>query len=90
MNASVRYFGSAELKEMARPGYLLLNCAVQKYAWGKIGASSAVAQLSEGNPGFELDPEAPYAEVMSESDGIAFVLLSLSRRMLCVATPISL
>ena len=48
---------------MARPGWLLLNCAVQKYAWGKVGASSTVAQLSEGNPGFELDPEAPYAEV---------------------------
>ena len=49
---------------MARPGWLLLNCAVQKYAWGKVGASSTVAQLSEGNPGFELDPEAPYAEVI--------------------------
>ena len=48
---------------MARPGWLLLNCAVQKYAWDKVGASSTVAQLSEGSPSFELDPEAPYAEV---------------------------
>jgi len=42
-----------------------LVCAVQQYAWGKIGEDSAVASLAKdgGYPGFNLDPEAPYAEL---------------------------
>jgi mannose-6-phosphate isomerase len=41
-----------------------LICAVQKYAWGKIGEDSAVASLArDGHPEFSLDPDAPYAEL---------------------------
>ena len=37
----------------------------QKYDWGKIGRSSKVAQFAAASkiPGFELDMDAPYAEV---------------------------
>eukprot|EP00469_Lotharella_globosa_P012242 CAMPEP_0167788838 /NCGR_PEP_ID=MMETSP0111_2-20121227/10290_1 /TAXON_ID=91324 /ORGANISM="Lotharella globosa, Strain CCCM811" /LENGTH=484 /DNA_ID=CAMNT_0007680815 /DNA_START=12 /DNA_END=1467 /DNA_ORIENTATION=+ len=34
-------------------------CPVQNYAWGKVGASSAVAQMS----GKEIDEKQPYAEL---------------------------
>jgi mannose-6-phosphate isomerase len=41
-----------------------LRCAVQKYAWGKLGSSSAVADLSSsGDPTFKVEENAPYAEV---------------------------
>lgn len=41
-----------------------LKCAVQQYAWGKIGADSEVAKLkSSVDPDFLVDPEAPYAEL---------------------------
>nr|CAG4640927.1 EOG090X07LH [Eulimnadia texana] len=41
-----------------------LNCAVQKYAWGKIGLSSLVAQLASANdPQIPIEKEAPYAEL---------------------------
>ena len=42
---------------------LQLRCAVQCYAWGKIGPNSAVAQLAQNEPNFQLDEEKPYAEV---------------------------
>ena len=41
-----------------------LTCAVQPYAWGKIGENSEVAQLSQnGDTNFKLDVNSPYAEV---------------------------
>ena len=43
-----------------------LKCAVQSYAWGKIGSDSTVAQLSQHSPSFELEEDKPYAEVCYE------------------------
>ena len=41
-----------------------LNAAVQQYAWGKPGSNSTVAELArDGQTGFTVDTEAPYAEV---------------------------
>nr|CAG4634834.1 EOG090X07LH [Alona affinis] len=41
-----------------------LRCAVQKYAWGKVGKSSLVAQLSEpANPEVSINENDPYAEL---------------------------
>ncbi len=41
-----------------------LTCAVQRYAWGKPGLSSAVASLqSAANPDFSVVPDSPYAEL---------------------------
>jgi len=40
-----------------------LKCAVQKYAWGKVGKSSLVAQLSESNSGSIVDEKECYAEL---------------------------
>jgi len=41
-----------------------LKCSVQKYAWGKVGDTSKVAQLaSKACDNFELDQDAPYAEL---------------------------
>nr|CAG4643265.1 EOG090X07LH [Ilyocryptus agilis] len=40
-----------------------LQCAVQKYAWGKVGKSSLVANLSEANSGKPLNEEERYAEL---------------------------
>ena len=40
-----------------------LNCAVQKYAWGKIGLESQVAQLARNKPNFDIDTNSPYAEL---------------------------
>ena len=40
-----------------------LKCAVQKYAWGKVGRSSLVAQLSEANSGTVIDEKERYAEL---------------------------
>ncbi|ELU00241.1 hypothetical protein CAPTEDRAFT_229052 [Capitella teleta] len=46
------------------PAVFPLRCAVQQYAWGKLGSSSAVADLSRNDdPGFQLDESAPYAEL---------------------------
>lgn len=39
-----------------------ISCAVQMYAWGKIGKSSEVAQLQSNNPTFKLQEDQPYAE----------------------------
>lgn len=42
----------------------LLKCAVQTYAWGKLGPDSEVAKLSEcGNEDFTVDEDTPYAEL---------------------------
>lgn len=40
-----------------------LRCAVQKYAWGKAGKSSLVAQLSQGNSTAPIVENDPYAEL---------------------------
>ena len=39
-----------------------LNCAVQTYAWGNVGAASTVSQLAELNGDVQTDPATPYAE----------------------------
>ncbi len=42
----------------------LLSPAVQTYAWGKLGRSSAVASFSESrDANFKADDATPYAEV---------------------------
>ncbi|XP_046437806.1 mannose-6-phosphate isomerase-like isoform X2 [Daphnia pulex] len=40
-----------------------LCCVVQKYAWGKVGKSSLVAQLSQGNSAAPVVEVDPYAEL---------------------------
>ncbi|CAM9241356.1 unnamed protein product [Chrysoparadoxa australica] len=41
-----------------------LDCAIQRYRWGKKGASSRVAQLKKReDEGFEVNEEEPYAEL---------------------------
>ena len=40
-----------------------LKCAVQCYAWGKIGLNSTVAQLAQQSPSFKLEEDKPYSEV---------------------------
>lgn len=41
-----------------------LTCAVQNYAWGKVGSDSEVAQLVVGgDPLAVIDEGKPYAEV---------------------------
>lgn len=41
-----------------------LTCAVQNYAWGKVGSDSEVAQLVVGgDPLAVIDEGRPYAEV---------------------------
>lgn len=46
------------------PPFLKLCCTVQKYAWGKVGSSSEVAQLASfKNPQFLVDENVPYAEL---------------------------
>lgn len=39
-----------------------LKCAVQCYAWGKIGLNSTVAQLAQQSPSFKLEEDKPYSE----------------------------
>ncbi|XP_005111262.1 mannose-6-phosphate isomerase [Aplysia californica] len=50
---------------MASPARVFsLKCAVQQYAWGKLGKESAVAQLKAGaDPSFTIDENAKYAEL---------------------------
>jgi mannose-6-phosphate isomerase len=43
------------------PGLHALECAVQKYAWGKVGLSSKVGQLVKAGGG-AVDSSTPYAE----------------------------
>ena len=40
-----------------------LSCAVQKYAWGKLGSSSLVARLAHANAKATINEEDPYAEL---------------------------
>eukprot|EP00049_Salpingoeca_infusionum_P002546 m.57935 g.57935 ORF g.57935 m.57935 type:complete len:425 (-) comp11642_c0_seq2:112-1386(-) len=51
-----------------------LKCTVQHYAWGKVGGTSKVAQLSGSAP---IDPSQPYAELWmgthSKSPSIAVI-----------------
>lgn len=54
---------ATDSSEERRPYYLRLSCAVQNYAWGKVGRESEVAQLMLGDPNFPLDDDLPYAEV---------------------------
>ncbi|XP_071501324.1 mannose-6-phosphate isomerase-like [Diadema antillarum] len=49
---------------MAFPAVVTLQCAVQQYAWGRIGSDSAVATLSQsGSKTFEMKADQPYAEL---------------------------
>lgn len=41
---------------------LKLQCVAQQYDWGKLGDSSAVAQLKSQGEGTPVDPKKPYAE----------------------------
>jgi len=45
-----------------------LKCAVQCYAWGKVGLNSAVAQLAQHSPSFKLEEDKPYSEVLNISN----------------------
>ena len=55
-----------------------LKCAVQCYAWGKIGLTSTVAQLARQSPSFKLEEDKPYSEVQFQTDVIThYHLLSL-------------
>ena len=50
-----------------------LKCAVQCYAWGKIGLNSAVAQLAQHSPSFKLEEDKPYSEVvLATATGLIF------------------
>ncbi|QDZ18900.1 mannose-6-phosphate isomerase [Chloropicon primus] len=41
-----------------------INCAVQNYAWGRLGSDSEVAKLfASGNAGAEVEEDKPYAEL---------------------------
>jgi len=42
---------------------LKLNCAVQNYAWGKVGKESEVAKLFASGSNEEIDEGKPYAEL---------------------------
>ena len=48
---------------MESVGFLKLSCAVQTYAWGKVGRDSEVARLKSGDPAFQLQEKQPYSEV---------------------------
>eukprot|EP00079_Xenopus_tropicalis_P027928 XP_012822363.1 PREDICTED: mannose-6-phosphate isomerase isoform X3 [Xenopus tropicalis] len=49
---------------MAEPRVFLLSCAVQDYAWGKLGNDSEVARLwSRGDKERPIVPDKPYAEL---------------------------
>ena len=67
---------------MAVADSFLLQCSVQTYEWGRVGADSTVARFAQsGDPSFKLDANKPYAEVNS----VAFCVLCCfdSLRMLC-------
>eukprot|EP00794_Sanderia_malayensis_P011164 gene11164-12337_t len=44
-------------------GIFRLKCAVQNYAWGKIGENSIVANLATCDREFKVEDEQPYAEL---------------------------
>lgn len=41
---------------------LRLRCVAQQYDWGKVGTSSAVAQLQAAGEGTAIESSRPYAE----------------------------
>ena len=43
--------------------FLKLSCAVQQYAWGKIGLESEVAKVLVEDPSRAVQEDQPYAEV---------------------------
>ena len=43
-----------------------IRCAVQTYAWGKVGRASEVACLATSDSSFKLTEDIPYAEVVHE------------------------
>lgn len=50
--------------DMAEDRVFLLSCAIQDYAWGKLGSSSEVARLwASGDPKHQIEPTKPYAEL---------------------------
>ncbi len=48
-----------------KPDYLRLSCAVQRYAWGKVGLDSEVARLKVASEPdqFVVEENQTYAEV---------------------------
>ncbi|PNJ43309.1 MPI isoform 17, partial [Pongo abelii] len=50
---------------MAAPRVFPLSCAVQQYAWGKIGSNSEVARLlASSDPLAQIAEDKPYAEIL--------------------------
>lgn len=55
-----------------------LTCAVQNYAWGKVGSDSEVAQLViGGDPLAVIDEGKPYAEVRARPVGLSGLVTQL-------------
>uniref|UniRef100_A0A8C0MWJ0 Mannose-6-phosphate isomerase n=1 Tax=Canis lupus familiaris TaxID=9615 RepID=A0A8C0MWJ0_CANLF len=53
-----------KLTRRPRPPVFPLSCAVQHYAWGKMGSSSEVAQLlASSDPAAAISEDKPYAEL---------------------------
>lgn len=53
---------------MTAPGIVRLSCKAQTYAWGKVGPSSKVAELTSLGAGKDVvDASKPYAEVCFSS-----------------------
>jgi len=49
---------------------------IQQYDWGKIGKKSKVACLAaSGLPGFQLEEQAPYAEVCQLSFSLSLLAI---------------
>ena len=59
--------------------FLKLSCAVQQYAWGKIGLESEVAKVLVEDPSCDVREDQPYAEVRLTL--CAFIALFLSTEM---------
>jgi hypothetical protein len=55
-----------DLKPLPMPSVLKIIPTTQRYDWGKRGSKSKVAQLAVASklPDFQLDENAPYAEVI--------------------------
>ena len=49
-----------------RPLFLKLSCAVQQYAWGKMGLDSEVAKVLVEDPSRDVREDQPYAEVKAD------------------------
>ncbi|XP_033638129.1 mannose-6-phosphate isomerase-like [Asterias rubens] len=64
--------GSADEEEppTVTPIAVALKCAVQQYAWGRIGEDSEVATLTQASdPDFQLRADEPYAELWMGTHG---------------------